>query len=74
MTPKFPDGLTVFDAHGQWRSSDGRIYREENRVLLILQTDATSEEKIEAVRDAYEKQFNQEDAPLRVDTTVCAAF
>ncbi len=74
VTPKFPDGLTVFDAHGQWRSSDGRIYREETRVLLILyKADATSQEKIEAVRDAYKKQFDQEDAPLRVDTTVCAA-
>jgi hypothetical protein len=75
VTPKFPDGLTVFDAHGQWRSTDGRIYREETRMLLILyKTDVTSEVKIEAMRDAYKKQFNQEDAPLRLDTTVCAAF
>src|SRR5271166_4256482 len=34
VTPKFPDGLTVFDAHGQWRSDDGKIYREETHVLL----------------------------------------
>jgi hypothetical protein len=75
VTPKFPDGLTVFDAHGQWRSGDGRIYREATRVLLILyKADATSEAKIEAVRDAYKKEFHQEEAPLRVDTTVCAAF
>ena len=31
VTPRFPDGLTVFDAHGQWRSGDGRIYREATR-------------------------------------------
>jgi Protein of unknown function (DUF3574) len=75
VTPRFPDGLTVFDAHGQWRSGDGRIYREATRVLLILyKADATSEGKIEALRDAYKKQFHQEDAPLRVDSTVCAAF
>ncbi len=75
VTPIFPDGLTVFDAHGQWRSDDGKIYREETHVLLILyKADATTEGKIEAIRDAYKKQFLQEDLPLRVDTTVCAAF
>jgi Protein of unknown function (DUF3574) len=75
VTPRFPDGLTVFDAHGQWRSGDGRIYREATRVLLILyKADATSEGKIEAMRDAYKNEFHQEDAPLRVDSTVCAAF
>jgi hypothetical protein len=75
VTPKFPDGLTVFDAHGQWRSGDGRIYREATHVLLILtKANATTEGKIEAIRDAYKKQFHQEDAPLRVDAMVCAAF
>ncbi len=75
VTPKFPDGLTVFDAHGQWRSNDGKIYREETHVLLILyKADATTGGKIEAIRDAYKKQFLQEDLPVRVDTTVCAAF
>jgi uncharacterized protein DUF3574 len=75
VTPKFPDGLTVFDANGQWRSSDGRVYREATHVVLILyQADATTEGKIEAIRAAYKKQFHQENAPLRVDATVCAAF
>ncbi len=75
VTPRFPDGLTVFDAHGQWRSGDGRIYREATRVLLILyKADATTEGKIEAMRDAYKKQFHQDNAPVRVDSTVCAAF
>lgn len=75
VTPRFPDGLTVFDAHGQWRSSDGKIYSEATHVVLILyKADATTEGKIEAIRAAYKKQFNQEDLPLRVDTTVCAAF
>jgi hypothetical protein len=75
VTPKFPDGLTVFDANGQWRSDAGRIYREATHVLLILyKADATTEGKIEAIRDAYKKQFQQENAPLRVDATVCVAF
>ncbi len=75
VTPSFADGLTVFDANGQWRSSDGQVYREATHVVLILyKADATTEAKIEAIRDAYKKQFRQENAPLRVDSTVCAEF
>jgi hypothetical protein len=75
MTPKFPDGLTVWNAYGQWRWGDGKIYREATHVLLIIyKPDATSEGKIEAIRENYKKQFNQAGAPLRVDATVCAAF
>jgi hypothetical protein len=71
VTPKFPDGLTVWNGYGQWRSGDGKTYREETRVLLILyKADATTEGKIEAIRDSYKEQFNQENAPLRVDSTV----
>src|SRR5271166_2164079 len=48
VTPKFPDGLTVSDARGQWRSGDGRIYREATHVLVILyKADATTDGKIE---------------------------
>jgi hypothetical protein len=75
VTPKFPDGLTVFDANGQWRSEEGRIYHEETRVVLILyKADDTTEAKIEAIRDACKTQFHQDNAPLRVDSTVCVAF
>jgi hypothetical protein len=72
VTPRFADGLTVFDANGQWRSSDGRVYREATHVVLILyKADATTDAKI---GDAYQNEFHQENAPVRVDTTVCAAF
>ena len=75
VTPRFADGLTVFDANGQWRSSDGRVYREATHVVLILyKADATTDAKIEAIREAYKNDFHQENAPVRVDTTVCAAF
>lgn len=75
VTPKFPDGLTVWDGYGQWRSGDGHIYSEATHVLLILyKPDATTEGKIEAIRAAYKTQFHQENAPVRVDSAVCAAF
>jgi hypothetical protein len=75
VTPKFSNGLTVSDARGQWRSGDGRIYREATHVLLILyKADATTDGKIEAIRGAYKKQFYQENLPVRVDSVVCASF
>ena len=75
VTPKFPDGLTISDAHGQWRSGDGRIYREATHVLVILyKANATTDGKIEAIRDAYKKQFRQENLPVRVDSAVCVSF
>ena len=36
ITPRFPDGLTVFDARGQWRGADGAIGRERSKALLIV--------------------------------------
>src|SRR5690242_10421816 len=34
VTPRFPDGLTVLDADGQWRGKDGSIAREESKVIV----------------------------------------
>ena len=36
VTPRFPAGLTVWGARGQWRGSDGAITREGARVMLIV--------------------------------------
>ena len=36
VTPRFPDGLSVFDAAGQWRDSQGSIVRERSKMVLIL--------------------------------------
>jgi hypothetical protein len=34
ITPRFPDGLTVLDARGQWRGHDGELIR--SRVVMVL--------------------------------------
>ena len=36
VTSRFPDGLTVLDAAGQWREGSGAIARERTKLLLIL--------------------------------------
>ncbi|MGX9957206.1 DUF3574 domain-containing protein [Xanthomonas euvesicatoria] len=57
VTPRFPDGLTVFDAHGQWLF---RGAKEPNRlgtkVLVILHEDTPQRRNdIEAIRLAWKQ-------------------
>jgi hypothetical protein len=74
VTPRFPDGLTVFDGQGQWRDKHGTISKEPSRLLLIwYMRDAASEAKIEAIRTAYKQRFHQESV-LRADEISCVSF
>jgi len=68
VTPRFPDGLTVLDATGQ-SSDNGKIEREASKVLVLLypyKTRKKSRTKIEEIRTAYKKMFNQRSV-LRMD-------
>src|SRR5207253_3721246 len=35
VTPRFPEGLSVLEARGQWRDSAGRTVREPARVVVL---------------------------------------
>ena len=75
VTPRFPDGLTVLSGSGQWKS-DGRIVRERSKLVIILYPAdgaAESGKKIEEIRSAYEKQFQQESV-LRTDSKEQVSF
>jgi len=74
ITPRFPAGLTVFDAHGQWRGRDGRITREPSRVVQIVHADdARSRDALRALVDAYKTRYRQESV-LRVRSKALACF
>lgn len=75
ITPRFPDGLTVVDARGQYRdTATGRIGRERSKRLTILVVDAAAARpRFDAVVGAYIRQFQQQSV-LRVEGPVCAAF
>lgn len=71
VTPRFPDGLTVLDADGQWRGKDGSIAREESKVIVLLyprKDRKAMNAKIEEIRTEYKKRFAQE-AVMRIDVT-----
>ena len=66
VTPRFPDGLTMWRAEGQWRGADGVIVREPVLVIEILhQHDIRIDRKILEIAEAYRTRFRQE-AVMRV--------
>ncbi|EKK4081913.1 DUF3574 domain-containing protein [Cronobacter dublinensis] len=74
VTPRFRDGLTVFDARGQWLGNDGKVAREPSKALMLIHaSDSASEKGIEALRGIYKSRFAQESV-MRVDETVCVQF
>jgi len=74
VTPRFPDGLTVWEADGQWRRPDGRISRERAKVLLLVHNEAPAvRAAIAAIIADYKRGFQQESV-LWETAPVCAAF
>ena len=64
VTPRFPDGLTVLDARGQWFDTDqGRIYRESTLLLNVLVPADAASDGVAAIRevsDIYKERFEQQ--------------
>ena len=73
VTPRFPDGLTVWEATGQWRAPTGSIDREQSKVLLLVHADnPTARQSVQSVIDTYRKAFDQQSV-LWESSRVCVA-
>jgi hypothetical protein len=73
VTPRFPDGLTVWDAQGQWKGKAGSIEQERSKVLLLVHADSADARKgVQAVIEDYRKLFQQESV-LWETARVCVA-
>ena len=61
-TPRFPDGLTVIDTHGQWRDERrGVIIREPGKLVkIVFADDALKRQGIAEVAAAYRRKFRQQ--------------
>lgn len=74
VTPRFPDGLTVLDARGQYRGSDGTVAKEGTKVLVILYPWSKARSRaLDTIRERYTAAFDQQSV-LRVDATNCISF
>jgi hypothetical protein len=73
IAPRFPEGFTVVDAHGAWLNREtGHAISEHSKIIIRLH-DGTQDKVIDDIISSYKKKFQQE-AVMRVDTGVCAAF
>ena len=73
VTRRFPDGLTVWEAEGQWRTPAGNLDHEQSKVLLLVHPDtAAARQSVRAVIEAYRKTFVQQSV-LWENAGVCVA-
>ena len=73
VTLRFPDGLTVWDAQGQWKSAKGTIDQERSKVLLLVHPDTPkARSAVQEVIEKYRKMFEQESV-LWETASVCIA-
>jgi hypothetical protein len=75
IVPRFPSGLTVIDAAGQWREpKTGRLIREPSKMVIILAPqDAALQDKLDAIVDAYKRRFRQDSVGVVV-RNACVSF
>lgn len=73
LTPRFPDGLTVLDAAGQWRGQAGLVREPSKVVVIVLPGKPDDRARLAAAGEAYKARFRQE-AVLTLVTPSCARF
>jgi hypothetical protein len=74
VSPRFPDGLSVSDVYGQWKSPAGDFVREESKALFIVLAGRPDErQRLDLIRDAYKRRFHQQSV-LLVEQKACVAF
>ncbi len=74
VTPRFPQGLSVWQVAGQWKSEAGTIVKEQSYVLNILHAGAAAEEQaVQDIAQAYKQKFRQE-AVLRASNLACVGY
>ena len=61
VTPRFPNGLTIWSARGQWLGANGQIEREPSFVLeLVHPMSASIETDVGTIISEYKRRFRQE--------------
>jgi len=75
LVSRFPDGLTIIDATGQWRDRDsGRIVHEPSKhVEIVMPGNNDDDARLDAVVDAYKRAFRQHSVGVIV-RPACVAF
>jgi hypothetical protein len=75
ITPRFPDGLTIINASGQWRDpSRNRIVREPSKLVqIVLPGKDEDQQHLNEIAAAYKTRFHQQSVGIVV-RAACVAF
>jgi hypothetical protein len=74
VTKRFPEGLTVWEAEGVWRSAKGTIDHERSKVLILVHPDTgEARQAVQEVIGTYRRSFEQESV-LWESARVCGAL
>ncbi len=74
ITPRFPTGLTVVTAEGQYLNSSSELTKEKAKlVILIYENSPTKNQMIVQIIEIYKHIFAQESV-LRVTSSVRVSF
>lgn len=74
VSPRFPDGLTIVDAQGRWTPPAGTAIHEPSKmVMIVLPGRSDDHARLEAVRDAYKRKFEQQSVLLLTQDN-CVSF
>jgi hypothetical protein len=74
LTPRFPAGLTVVAATGQWKGKSGLVEQERSEVVTVFHSgDEAARRAVMEVVVEYKRRFRQE-AVLRERMPTCARF
>jgi hypothetical protein len=61
VSTRFPEGLTVWEADGQWRTSAGTIEHERTKILILVHPDTSAaREAVRSIIARYCAAFDQQ--------------
>jgi Protein of unknown function (DUF3574) len=75
ISPRFPDGLTVFDAKGEWRdTARNAIVHEPSKVVeIVLPGKPDDVDELNRIAQAYKSRFRQQSVGI-VIRAACVSF
>ncbi|MDJ0725856.1 MAG: DUF3574 domain-containing protein [Prochloraceae cyanobacterium] len=74
ITPRFPDGLTVFEAQGQFHNSRDIIGERSKVVTLLIEDTVKNEIALNEIIKTYIQQFKQQSVSVAVNENIAVAF
>ena len=75
ISPRFPDGLTVLDAKGEWRDTARHtiVHEPSKLVEIVLPGKDDDADELEAIAQAYKSRFRQQSVGIVV-RGACVSF